>query len=262
VSAPRGELRRRLAAVAPAFLAKIDALVDNWVSSLLSKLETDRTSEFRPKQINDPIWGTIELLPWEVALLDTPLLQRMRGVRQLGLAQLVFPSASYDRLEHIIGVVGAVEEIVRALSRQIDRWNRDNKANPLPTVDDRDRYALRLAALFHDIGHGPFSHALEPVLEVGSGLEPDAQEARGGPNWREELKLVQNELKTIYTLNKPPAVSEAIATMMVVSTGLTRVLASDRLFTERARSTEELQEVLVAAIIGALMAPARVTYQP
>jgi HD superfamily phosphohydrolase len=254
VSAPPGGLRRQLAAVAPTLFSQIDALVEHWLRSLLSKLQEGRTTEFRPKQINDPIWGTIELLPWEVALLDTPLLQRMRGVRQLGLAQLVFPSASYDRLEHIIGVVGAVEETVRALSRQIDRWNRDHQANLLPTIDDRDRYALRLAALFHDIGHGPFSHALEPVLEVGSTLGPNLT-APASPDWRAELKLVQDDLRKIYILNKPPAVSEAVAVSMVLSDALTRVLASDRLFTERGRSAEELQEVIIAAIIGGVEGP-------
>ena len=254
MSATSGELRRRLAAVAPSLFSQIDALVEHWLKSLLSKLEQGRTTEFRPKQINDPIWGTIELLPWEVALLDTPLLQRMRGVRQLGLAQLVFPSASYDRLEHIIGVVGAVEETVRALSRQIDRWNRDNRANLLPPIDNRDRYALRLAALFHDIGHGPFSHALEPVLEVGSALEPYTATA-AGPDWRAELKSVQDELRKIYILTKPPAVSEAVAVLMILSEALTRVLASDRLFTERGRSAEELQDVIIAAIIGGVEGP-------
>ena len=254
MSATLGGLRRRLAVVAPNLFAQIDALVDYWLTSLLSKLDHGRTTDFRPKQINDPIWGTIELLPWEVALLDTPLLQRMRGVRQLGLAQLVFPSASYDRLEHIIGVVGAVEETVRALSRQIVRWNRDNPTNLFPTIGERDRYALRLAALFHDIGHGPFSHALEPVLEVGSALDP-ATNATQSPDWRVELKSVQGELTSIYTLNKPPAVSEALATLMVLSEALTRVLASDRLFTERSRSAEELQEVIIAGIIGGVEGP-------
>ena len=177
-----------------------------------------------------------------------------RRSEQLGLAQLVFPSASYDRLEHFVGVVGAVEETVRALSRQVDRWNRDNSANPLPAIDNRDRYALRLAALLHDIGHGPFSHALEPVLEVGSALGPGTSVAQG-PDWRAELKSVQNELTTIYTLNKPPAVSEAVATLMVLSASLTRVLASDRLFTERVRSAEELQQVIIAAILGGVEGP-------
>jgi HD superfamily phosphohydrolase len=227
-----------------------------WLGGLLAKLEAGRLSDFRTKQVNDPIWGTIELLPWEVALLDTPLLQRMRGIRQLGLAQLVFPSASYDRLEHIVGVVGAVEEMIRALSRQIERRNLDRTTtNPLPRIDEKDRFALRLAALFHDIGHGPFSHALEPVLEVQSPLGTSEQQTTVDPNWRQDIRTIQQALKSKYTLNSPPSVSEVIAVMMVLSEALSRVLASDRLFTERGRAAEELQEIIVAAIIGGVEGP-------
>ena len=251
-----GDLRRQLHDGAPALRAQIDALIEHWLKGLLAKLEAGRLTEFRTKQVNDPIWGTIELLPWEVALLDTPLLQRMRGIRQLGLAQLVFPSASYDRLEHIIGVVGAVEEMIRALSRQIGRWNLESKTtSPLPVIDEKDRYALRLAALFHDIGHGPFSHALEPVLEVRSPLGIGEETTAVETNWREDIKIVQRALRSTYTLNSPPSVSEAIAVMMVLSEALTQVLASDRLFTERGRAADELQEIIVAAIIGGFEGP-------
>lgn len=118
-----GDVRNRLIRDAPKLAAQTEILVKGWLQDLLDRLQTGELPEFRPKQVNDPIWGTIELLPWEVAILDTPLLQRMRGVRQLGLAQLVFPGACHGRLEHIIGVVGAVEEGIRALGRQIDRWN-------------------------------------------------------------------------------------------------------------------------------------------
>src|ERR1700704_464905 len=147
-----GELRKRLLQAAPTLLAQTDSLVEGWLSELLEKLGTSNFPEFRPKQVNDPIWGTIELLPWEVALLDTPLLQRMRGIRQLGLAHLVFPSAMYGRLEHMLGAIGAAEAILSALTRQIDRWNRDNKDRTLPLISPGQRHTVRLAALFHDVG--------------------------------------------------------------------------------------------------------------
>jgi HD superfamily phosphohydrolase len=253
---PAGDLRRRLRDRTPALSAEIDELISDWLKGLITTLETGHLREYRPKQVNDPVWGTIQLLPWEVALLDTPLLQRMRGVCQLGLAQLVYPGASHSRLEHIIGVIGAIEESLRAVSRQIERWNLDNRSNPLPTVAGKDRFALRLAALFHDIGHGPFSHALEPVLEVSSGLLGAAGAAvPAESNWRQDIKTVQNELTSSYALNGVPVVSEAIAVMMVLSEPLSRVLGNDRLFTERGRATDELQEVLVAAIIGAVEGP-------
>lgn len=208
----------------------------------------------RPKQVNDPIWGTVELLPWEVALLDTPLLQRMRGVKQLGLASLVFPSASHDRLEHQLGVVGATERIVLALGQQIERWNRDNPTRTLPVIESRDRFALRLAALLHDIGHGPFSHALEPVLQVDSGLMTKGEGA-AAPDWRDELIAVQHEFKRRYQLNKAPAPSEMLSALMILSETMVRVLGSDGLLMEKGRTAEELAEVMVAAVIGAVEGP-------
>lgn len=166
-----GAFRRDIRRIAPALFGEVNEIVSSWLPA--ERLR----GGFRPKQVNDPIWGAVELLPWEVALLDTPLLQRMRGVKQLGLAPLVFPSASHDRLEHQLGVVGATEKMILALSQQIDRWNRDNPTRLLPGINKFDRYGLRLAALLHDIGHGPFSHALEPVLEVGSSITPASDEA-------------------------------------------------------------------------------------
>jgi HD superfamily phosphohydrolase len=252
---PSGDLRRQIRGEAPSLSAQVDAFVNECLKNLVGKLQSDRPTEFRPKQINDPIWGTIELLPWEVALVDTPLLQRMRGIRQLGLAQLVFPSASYDRLEHIIGVVGAVDEMIRALSRQIERWNRDHNTDLLPAINEKDRYALRLAALFHDIGHGPFSHALEPVLEVHSPLGTAALALPPEENWRRDLRNIRTKLRSTYQLNAIPSTSEAVAVMMVLSEAMTQVLANDQLFTQRERPGSELQEVIVAAIIGGIEGP-------
>jgi HD superfamily phosphohydrolase len=247
----QGPVRQQLRDLASELTGELDFLAEEWLSPLLARLSDQNHREFRPKQINDPIWGTIELAPWEVALLDTPLLQRMRGVRQLGLAQLVFPGASHDRLEHILGVVGAVEQCVQSLSGQIDRWNRDHQTVQLPPIKAEDRYALRLSALLHDIGHGPFSHALEPVFERDAPLGDGTDSSR----WRNELLIVQNALKTIYTLNTIPSASEVIAVMLVFSDAMTRVLSHDKLFVEKARTGSELQEFVVSSIIGAVEGP-------
>jgi HD superfamily phosphohydrolase len=249
-----GELRKRLLQAAPKLAAQTESLVQGWLSDLLEKLKAGHFPEFRPKQVNDPIWGTIELLPWEVALLDTPLLQRMRGVRQLGLAQLVFPGASHGRLEHTIGVVGAVEEEMRALSRQIERWNRDNKTQQIPEIEPREKFAVRLAALLHDIGHGPFSHAIEPVLAVSAPLGTNEENAED-IEWRRELDNCGKQLKQEYSLDDAPAISEVIAVLFVLSDAMHVVFASDKLMTERSYSADELQEFIIAAIIGAVQGP-------
>lgn len=249
-------LQEDLREVAPLLASQVDLLCEEWLASLFARLNGG-TEQFRPKQLNDPIWGTIELLPREVALLDSRLLQRMRGVRQLGLAQLVFPGASHDRLEHIMGVVGAVERMTDALSRQITRWNNERKRHGettgmIPLIDDEDRQILRLAAMFHDLGHGPFSHAIEPVLDVASPIGAATDE--GASKWRQELGKIRKRLTSIYSLNGSPATSEIIAVMIVVSTPVTRLL-KHTIFCLGQLSDREVQERIVAAIIGGVEGP-------
>ncbi|WP_188055767.1 HD domain-containing protein [Sphingosinithalassobacter sp. CS137] len=249
-----GFVRARLRGVAPDLSNRLDALVGGWTEPLARRLDQGTRSQSRPKQVNDPIWGTIELLPWEVALLDTDLLQRMRGVRQLGLAQLVFPSACHDRLEHILGVIGAVEVTLATLSRQIERRNRDQPDNPLPVIRDEDRYCLRLAALFHDLGHGPFSHATEPVMELDAVLRPiDPQDE--APDWRQDLSALAAELLAIYQYNSEPAISEIIAVMILLSEPITAILNRREFGLPATLPIGALQDRLTAAITGAVEGP-------
>lgn len=246
------DLADELRKIAPELTAGMNGLCDRWMSPLWERI---RASEFRPKQINDAVWGTVELHPWEVALLDSPLMQRMRGVRQLGLANLVFPGAVHDRLEHAIGVVGAVERMADGLDRQIDRWNRDpqNTNRQLPTIKDSDRHRLRLAALFHDLGHGPFSHAIEPVLEVVSPLGTADNQAKP-TGWRSELAPIREFLKERYILNGAPAVSEIIAVLIVMSDAVGKAIGGD-LIPNKWTQAAAIQEELVACIIGAVEGP-------
>jgi HD superfamily phosphohydrolase len=150
--------------------------------------------------------------------------------------------------------VGAVEEAMRALSRQIERWNRNNKTQHIPVIDGREKFAIRLAALLHDIGHGPFSHALEPVLEIETLLGANDHDAEGRA-WRRQLEDCGKMLKQEYSLDAAPMVSEVIAVLFVLSSAMHTVLASDKLMTERSYSADELQEFIVSAIIGAIQGP-------
>ena len=238
---------------APDLADQIDSLCGGWISPLLDRLRDD-PQQYRPKQLNDPIWGTIELHPREVALLDSRLLQRMRGIRQLGLAQLVFPGASHDRLEHIVGVVGATDRVCDALERQVARRNAELKradgGELTPGVDEDERNALRLAAMFHDLGHGPFSHAIEPVLEVVSPLGTGAATA----GWRLEIGSIRSLLTQRYSLNSPPATSELIAVMIVMSDPVTELLKHG-LYRLGELDGTQVQERIVAAIIGGVAGP-------
>ena len=247
-----GAFRSRLRQKATDLSKKIDGLCEAWLAQSAERITA---AELRPKQINDVIWGTVELLPWEVAILDSKMMQRMRGVRQLGLAHLVFPGAVHDRLEHAIGVVGAVEQLVAALNRQIDRWNsgKAHSDQALERIGDPDRYRLRLAAIFHDLGHGPFSHAIEPVLEVNSPLDGKTSEQATG--WRANIIAARSFLKDEYRLNASPAVSEIISVMIIMSDPVKTLLSNDKLNIPRRGDIENLQGQLVACVIGAVEGP-------
>ncbi len=105
------------------------------------------------KIINDPVYGFIpvksELL---FDLIEHPFLQRMRHIRQLGLAELVYPGAIHTRFHHALGAMHLMQQALEILiSKGIE-----------VTTDEKE--AAQIAILLHDIGHGPFSHALEETL--------------------------------------------------------------------------------------------------
>jgi hypothetical protein len=97
-------LRTTIKAQSPKLWAEFSRLTEEWLAPALRSLETGRVPQH--KSINDAVWGVVDLTAWEVLLLDTPLLQRLRGTHQLGMAHLVYPGATHTRLEHTIGVLG------------------------------------------------------------------------------------------------------------------------------------------------------------
>jgi HD superfamily phosphohydrolase len=101
--------------------------------------------------IRDPLWDNIRLDRPALLALDTAAVQRLRYVRQVGHAFLVYPGATHTRFEHALGAYHLTR---RALASLEERGELDQ-------VPEADRLAVRLAALLHDIGHYPFSHALE-----------------------------------------------------------------------------------------------------
>lgn len=120
------------------------------------------------KVIHDAIWGTQRLHEHEVALVNTPLFQRLRRLHQTGFAYLTYPSTTHTRFEHSLGVLYQTDKLARAL---LDKY-RDQDSNVV--TEERIRQ-LRVAALLHDCSHGPFSHTSEDIY----GTFPEIQECIG-----------------------------------------------------------------------------------
>ncbi|MDQ8022026.1 MAG: HD domain-containing protein [Moraxellaceae bacterium] len=99
--------------------------------------------------LRDPIHGDIELSALETTLLDLPVMQRLRGVKQLGTAYLVYPGALHTRFDHSIGVCTVAHRMVEGLRRAGCAVSAEQEA------------AVGAAALLHDVTHVPFGHTLE-----------------------------------------------------------------------------------------------------
>ncbi len=105
------------------------------------------------KIINDPVYGFIHIKsPLVLEIIDHPIFQRLRRIKQLGISDYIFPGAVHTRFQHALGAMSITEKALDTLRvKGIE-------------ISDKEYEATQLAVLLHDIGHGPFSHSLEEVL--------------------------------------------------------------------------------------------------
>jgi len=118
------------------------------------------TPLYKQKIINDPVYGFIGL-PFEILfdLFEHPYFQRLRRIRQLGLTHYVYPGANHTRFQHALGatyLMNSAIEIIRSKGHEIT---------------EEEAEAVSIAILLHDVGHGPFSHALEHSIIEGTDHE-------------------------------------------------------------------------------------------
>lgn len=149
-------------------LQQLKAFAETFASAALTPYTTQLRSASRisqnPKEVNDPVWGTVKLTSLEVIILDCPLVQRLRFVRQLGVVHWVYPGASHARFEHTLGVLHQAQQLITAINQ-----GAGEGAAAAP-VDHNKGGLVRLCALLHDIGHGVFSHVSEHALAKRTAL--------------------------------------------------------------------------------------------
>jgi len=111
------------------------------------------SSQYKQKIINDPVYGFINI-PYGIIfdLIEHPCFQRLRRIKQLGLTNFVYPGATHTRFQHAIGAYYLMNSAINIIKLKGH------------TVSDEEAEAVSAAILLHDIGHGPFSHALEYSL--------------------------------------------------------------------------------------------------
>lgn len=135
--------------------------------------------------IRDPIHGTLPVSVREIRVIDHPVFQRLRNIKQLGFADLAFPGATHTRYSHSLGAMWIATRLFDTIFRPGDLPDR---------VHRRFRQAVRLAMMLHDVGHAPLSHTTEmlmpPVGELGLGIFAGDDVSRKATHEDYTLKIV------------------------------------------------------------------------
>lgn len=155
------------------------------------------------KNFYDSVWGTIEIKEGEIFILDSPILQRLRHIKQLGMADLLYSSATHTRFSHTLGVLQTADVMAGHIEKEL------NKKNAI--YDKEIRQLIRLAAIFHDCGHMFGSHASEMYFQRdrSSSLFEKVE------NVRAHFKL---------HLGIRPSLSEVISILLVTSPSIYELL--------------------------------------
>jgi HD superfamily phosphohydrolase len=148
------------------------------------------------KVVKDNIWGMVELDWATIKLLDCPVFQRLRGIKQLGFSYLTYPTAEHSRFAHSLGMTCVVSRFLQVMDRK----------DPQDLFDENERVSAVHAAVLHDIGHMPFSHALETAYHDG-----EDRYRVGGKTLRKFILNFKEELEAQYKLG------ECLSIAMVLS---------------------------------------------
>lgn len=150
---------------------------------------------FEKKDIFDIVWGTIELSKAEICLIDSPIIQRLRNIQQLGFASYVYCNADYSRFAHTIGVVEAAGRITKVIEKNLPPKKDDETFNM--------REIVRLGAIFHDTGHMFFSHVSENFFTYNKEFPENEKITRALTFFNENIsaKATLHEMLSVMIVN-------------------------------------------------------------
>ncbi|NLW49947.1 MAG: HD domain-containing protein [Candidatus Brocadiaceae bacterium] len=165
----------------------------------------------RARKLRDAVHKDIYLDPGEMAALDTPQMQRLRGIRQLGAAYQVYPSAQHTRFEHCLGACWMAKRIVEQIERSGDF--------AFPEVHKR---AVFLASLVHDVTHIPFGHTFEDERRLLDRHDHSRSRFRlllGGGELRERLEATEEGRLALQLLEPGRAVPPRLEGLRQIVSG-------------------------------------------
>ena len=137
-----------------------------------------------------PVHGFIRLNSWEKEIVNHPVFQRLRRIRQLGWTDYIYPGAMHTRFEHSLGVMHVATRLFDAIKERSGKV-LEEELSYQSSAWERHRQIVRLAALLHDVGHGPFSHA-------GEDLMPGRVDGKGRHNHEDySAAIIRTALKNI-----------------------------------------------------------------
>lgn len=153
---------------------------------------------YSDKDIFDFVWGTVNFSSSEICVLDSPLLQRLRRIHHLGLASSVYCNADSSRFSHTIGVTEVADRMAKTIKSRLNMTTGENQER---IYDIRE--VVRLAAIFHDVGHMFFSHVSEQYFAFDKSF-PRYEEVLSAKNFfceRTSSNIALHELFSVMIVN-------------------------------------------------------------
>lgn len=215
-----------------ALIESLHALCEEWLRPSI-KLLREGSLVPREKVVNDGLWHSIHLHPWEVAIVDTKLVQRLREIRQLGVIHWVFPTAGHSRFEHSLGVVRQMQALVDGVERNSSRAGE-------PVIGEQLTNLLRIAALLHDAGHAIMSHVSDPII-------------RQLPQVETLIEWTHDSYKT-WTR---PSASEAIAAVFVTSPAFRELITEPAVGADFIKKPDQECRTIAKLIVGGCIEPGK-----